>query len=278
MTKVVRRVPETLPDDSRAIGADDTVVYRGGRADPSSSVVVEGPDGVQHVVPADTQQVVYPDDLMPMQVQTHLDTLAVCQIAVLRLLRSLEIWTQDLEALIEQADLQSRKIKLQRAFFDHPRQEDPLDPMPSVALLQDGETKYAPQSLETQIEEDTADVFAPGTVLRKTSHADLNLSVVIWFAHKEERRGTRAAMERQLLAERTDDRSARRVAIPEYFDRVVRCNFTGVTYPDNSDSAQANQWVLMAKAACDVDVVHLVARPGYITTLASSTEVVESID
>ena len=277
-TKVVRRVPETLPEDSRAIGPKGTVVYRGGREPDTTAVVVQADDGVQQVVPEDTKQVVSPRDLLPVQLETHLDSLAACQIAVMRLLRGLEIHTQDLEALVEKGDLQQRQIKLQRVFFDHPRQEDEIDPMPSAALMQAGEARYEHQALDTQIEEETADVFAPGTVLRKVASVELMLDIAVWSAHKEERRGIRAAMERQLLVERTDERSGRRVAIPEYFDRVVRCDFLNVTYPDSRESSQANQWILNARVACDVDVVFLVARPPYITAVVAPTEIVDEFE
>lgn len=275
--KIVRRVRESLPEDSRVLGSDGLVRYRGGNTDPATATIVQADDGVQQRVPAETSQVVYPVDLVPSRSEIHMDSLAVCQIALMRLLMGMEIHRFDLQAYVETGDLQTSPMHLERVIFDHPRNEDEIDPMPTAAIVQVGEGRYEGQALETQVEEDTIDVFQPYTVLRKVGLVNLPLQVVVWSAHKEERRGIRAAMERTFLAERTDERPGRRVAVPEYFDRVVRCNMQTIAYPDTQEAAKANQWILVAEIAADVDVVFLVGRPGYTKRPTMTTEVVEEV-
>jgi len=263
MVKIVRTPTDSLPDESRGL-SEVGVVQHAGAGPGGEARIVEQRDGTHARFPEDPSDIAVLPTMTPMGLERHLDTIAALQIACYRILMGMEIYQFDLEALLATQDLQGRKLELQRVFFDHPRNEDELDPMPSATILQSGDESYQYQARDTQILEETVDVYAPETVLRKLATAQVMLDLVIWSAHKEERRAIKAAIQRSFLAEPDDLRPGRRIVVPEYYDRVARLDLQNCNYPDSQDSAQANQWILQARFAADVDVVLLVKRPSYL--------------
>ena len=257
-TRVVRKVLDSLPDDAdRNIDGQGRLIST---ATPGVAII-RNDDGTLSRVsnpPRPTQ--VYATQLRRLNADVDLDALSAIQIGLGRLLQGLPPFVQhNLAARLENSDLQPRSFKLERVFFDHPRQEDDLEPMPSACILCPGDRTYEHQDLSTPLLEDTADVFGEGTVLRKLSNVTCELDLTIWSAHKEERRGIVAGIEDALLAEPNDDRGGRRLVLVDYYDRVARYELKRANYPDDADTAQANQWIASFRIAADVDKVQLVA-------------------
>lgn len=132
------------------------------------------------------------------------------------------------------------------------------------AMITEGApTRYETQGLGTEYVENTAHVYAPGTVVRNYGEATCTLRLEVMFAHKDERRGFRGAFVRALLGDTSSDSGGQRVAVPEYFGgEVVRLSLdpdTGyVSYPDSGETAGHNKWLLVAEITAEVGVLGLV--------------------
>ena len=258
--RIVRKPLDTLPEDDRQLDARGRIVS----TSDTEAVITAGDEGIPtQVNRARRFQVEYPGDLRPVAPERDLDALSAMQIGCARLLQGMTAYQLDLEALLDNPnDLQSRDWKLQRIFFDMPRQEDELEPYPSAVIMSPDRRVYERQDLKTVLLEDTLDVFGPGTVLRKLSHVQTTLEVTIWLATKEERRGVQAAVERTFLAEPAQDAQGRRVVVREAYDRVARFVLTDADYPDDQVLAQKKTWIAKLQLAADIDRVVLVASPG----------------
>lgn len=250
--RVVRQLDEGLPDDDRPLNSRGRIVT----PEASSRATLRNPDLTESIVRLPHGSSLYTQPLVAMRPESDLDALSAMQIGLGRLLQGLTFWQHNLEARLGSQDLQPRGFRLERIFFDLPRQEDDLDPMPSACILCPGERSYEQQDLSITLIEDTADVFGEGTVLRKLAHVTCELELAIWSAHNEERRGIVAGIERELLAEPNDDRAGRRVVVADYFDRVARFALLRDAYPDGG--GQSNERMVQFRIAADIDRVVLV--------------------
>ncbi len=252
---------------------------RVGILDPISSVEI-GADGIPIRRGADTSRMTYLGELTPVNLERQLDSSAVCQVALSRLLRSLTMHRFNLEALIENEDLQGSSFVFTRVAIGWPRREEQLKPLPMAVILPIGETTYAMPSLEAQVLDDTFEAYGEHTVLRQTSRATQALEVHVISVHHEERRAIRAAFETFLLAEPNDDQTGRRQIIPEYYNRTVRCELLGMSDPDDEPRTRSNEIELIARFKTEVSVVQLVNGPGCLQdsrpTVVSGTAVIAS--
>lgn len=235
---------------------------RVGILNPVSSVEV-GNDGIPIRRGADTTRMTYLGEITPVNLERQLDSSAVCQLALARLLQSLTMHRFNLEALVKSSnDIQSSPFVFARVAMGWPRREEQLKPLPVAVILPNGETTYSMPSLESKLLDDTLGAYGEHTVLRQTSRATQELEVHVLSAHHEERRAIRAAFETFLLAEPNDDQTGRRQIIPEYYNRTVRCELIGMSDPDDEPRARSNEIELIARFKAEVAVVQLVNDPG----------------
>jgi len=252
--RIARYVPDGIPEDDRPVSGDagtDVV-----SSSPSTLAALSNSDGTTTLIPATAPAgMLYAEELRDVAPQSDMDALSAMQIGLARLLQGLSFWQHNLEARLAAGDLQPREFKLERIFFDFPRQEDDLDPMPSVCIRCPGDRLYGQPGLGVGILEDTADVYGEGTALRRIAHVTCELELSVWCAHKEQRRGFVSGVEKALLAEPNDDREGRRIIVADYFDRVLRCQYQRVSYGDDGMSAQSGRWMAQCFIAADIDRV-----------------------
>lgn len=237
--------------------------------------VVELTDGTLVAAPAPTSRLLASEPYRALGIATHLDVATVCQIAVWRLLQTAEMVSMDLDALLEgRAIKTSEPFMLRRVFFGWPTQDEDIKPMPSAAILVDGETDYEGQGMGVDIDPDTADRYGEGTVLRPVSEVTQPVSVVVWCAHKEERRAVRAAFERVFAVEPQDQRRGRHVVVPEYYDRVVQVDLaSGNPAQEGPNDAQTNIWAHRINLTCSVVQVDLVGLPAKSRVVFRTSEI-----
>lgn len=219
-------------------------------------------DGTEGRYPAPPGRVLEINELVPVGDPRDLPEDTVALIAATRMVERLRFKRIDLDAFIADGTVMSSTFELKRVLFEWPRAEDPIEPMPSALIQQtDDETTYAPEGMETQLLEDTLDRYGDGTILRKLGTAAVPLLITVWCAHKEERRAIRAKLVRAAMAEPSDQRWARRVVVPEYYDRVVIFEIQGAAVDDDAEDAQQNHWVLAMRLLARVEIVELVQPP-----------------
>lgn len=256
---IVRIARDSLPEENRGQDAQGLVTPVG-LLGPHSAIVRQ-PDGTLQRAPVPDALVAYVNQLPVQQLVRHLDAWTVTQLAAKQVLEGMRFAQVNLERLLETNAADGRTFRLQTIIFDWPKFENDLPPPLSATIVQDGEALWDNQSFATELIEETIDVFAKHTALRKIATATIPMNIVVWLAHTEERRAVRAGFERHWLVEPQDDKSGRRIAVPQYFDREVRFDYLGFTQPDNDDLAHRNRWIVEARFSASVDVVTLVGIP-----------------
>lgn len=274
-SKVVRVVRESLPTHPQNFDRNRRRRSAGPAAFAGTALYQESRDGTQTIVPNPPAETTYLGNLIPVQPATQIDAFAAMQMAVRSVLQTMTFYSLNLEAIGDgQGTEVSQPMRVGRVIFDWPRQEDDFgvselaDPTqrgsPTALVMSEERQTYDRQDLSTYLIEDSEGVYGENTVLRKLANLTSTMHVQIICAHKEVRRGVRAALERAFLVELDDNRQGRRVVVPQYYDRICRINLDSVQYVDGSDSAQSNQFLLSAFMPCDIDVVDLVTIPGRI--------------
>ncbi len=223
-----------------------------------------GPDGTERFVPNTNAgrgaQIFTTPHFPSQQPQRAIDAFFALQVGLWQMLSAQEMYSIDTEKLLAGAPT-SRAFRFERIFFDWARQENDRVPNNSVAIQQAGATRYTDPYLDTVLLEDTIDVFCPGTILKRMHTAEVNINLVVWLSHKDDRGGVRRMLE-DMFDDSEDERPGRRVLIKPYYNQIARYTLSEITYADTSDSATDNTWPLVATVACDIDVVKLVKRPG----------------
>lgn len=200
----------------------------------------------------------------PLGLRTAIDAGTAIQVALFDVLAALKFFSVDVVALIKgDKGQQSQPLEFNALHIDWAEPSaDVEDSRPSVLIEQLGELAYAAANLsQEEYIEETVDVFCPGSVLRKVSHATGTFRLTARFADKETRQGAAKALEDSLLAELVDGRGGRRVIVPVYYDRIARVELVGLTKPDSGVEAQAHRFDLHARVLGDIDVVQLVRAP-----------------
>lgn len=273
--RVVRRPADTLPEDRRSYDEKNRKVISSDPGVTTTAVITSGADDVPTLVPAPRRAIESVVEFVPADRARDLDALTAMEIGLGLLLQGIIFTRHDLQALMDNNDLQSDDFRLERVIYDWPRQEEDVEPLPSALIHAPGERTYGHQNMgNADLLEETVHVFGRNTVLRKLASVTTELEVTVWSAHKEERRAIVAGLERSLLAEPGDGRSARRVVVEHYFDRVARYDLKTIAYADTAASAQSNRWVLQARIAAEIDRVVLVPTPGPLTV--QTTTVISS--
>lgn len=249
----IRRFPkETIPDPPG-----------GATANVATAAIVEGPDGVERRLPNPPGPHIMGADSRVTGGDSKIDSGSALQIGMYRLLFGLTAHRLDLQDMIDKKVVKSDAFRFVKIMFDWPRQEDEIE-FPSALITFPDDQVFKYQHFNSVVLDDTLDVFGEGTVLKRTSTLSTPMLVVVWSDHKEERRGIRAAMEDALMDEALDELIGRRVSIPEYYDRTARFTFRNIAYSDGDESAQRNQWILVATFDAEIDVVKLITTPGFL--------------
>lgn len=263
--RTVRRVPESLPEEGRGFDPVHNEVFS---ADPDaqpSAVITAGPDGVPTMVSNPAARVESGVEMRAVDRARDLDALTSMQLGLATLIRPIVFTRTNLKELVDSGDVQSDDFTLQRILFDWPAQEEDVEPSPSALIWCPDRRRYDRDGLQgVELIEDTLDVYGENTILRKLSNVSCVLELTIWCAHKEERRGIIAALERELLAEPGDERPGRRIPVVHHYDRIARFDLLSAEYGDSAEGAQRNKWTVQAQVEADIDRVVLVPTPGFV--------------
>lgn len=106
---------------------------------------------------------------------------------------------------------------------------------PSVAIIAD-RADYDVIGLVSYIEEDTRDVYAPGTVLQWQSEYVETINLELYASKKSERRAMLAGLETAFSP--TEQYSGLRFKMPEYYDELVCFTLNRREIMDDVDSAK----------------------------------------
>ncbi len=253
-----------VPPDSIPFGLE------AGEVTPSSLIYM-GRDGVEQRRPNDGGFYTYSDNLVVVSPERHLDITTVFQIAGYKLLCGLRFHRINLPTMIATNTFHTSEFKLDRVVFDMPEPGEMAAPEPMAVILPAGECQYEHENLITSLIDDTRDAYGKGTVLRKVSSATQRMAIHFLSEKPEERRAIKSSIERSWLTEPDDDKSGRRVVIPQYYDRQVHV-FTQTSDTDDAvPQSQANkrELIVLLEMSCDL-VVLVKAPPGMDTTHRSS--------
>jgi len=155
--------------------------------------------------------------------------------------------------------------KLTRVFLDWPDAQKESMPAQSALITSVGKSTFEPSGRGARLLPDTADLFYPDTLLRYLGQDQLvPLSLIIWSAHKDQRRGIEARLLQLLAAERHTEATGRRIMLPEYFSRTIRYALEDTERPDSAEGARGAEWILDLTILAEVPHVELVWSPGRV--------------
>jgi len=226
-------------------------------------IVRRAPDDTEQYVPEETAVRASRDFDVPhfpsQLAERAIDAFLAMQLGLWQILAALPLYSIKAKKLLE-GKHEFREFRFERVFLDWAEMKDDRVPNNSVTILQAGATTYSYPGRETTLIEDSIDLYCPGTVLKKSHSAEVDLQIIVWLNNKDDRGGVRRAVE-DAFDEPLDERAGRRVLVPEYWGQTARYTLQEIDYPDDSDSATDNTWPLVAKFRADIDVVKLVKRP-----------------
>lgn len=191
-----------------------------------------------------------------------------------RLIAGLRWHAIDLEALVRSGATQTRASvhKLERVFLDWPDTQKESMPVGSALITSPERSAYESSGHTARLLEETADRFRPNTMLRYLGEQTVQLMLIFWCAHKDQRRGLNAKVAQLLAAERHTDSAGRRVIVPEYFSRVIRYTLLDDERPDSAETGRANEWILSFSIQAEVQHVELVWSPGCVEETGVSVD------
>lgn len=108
-------------------------------------------------------------------------------------------------------------------------------PMPSITVVS-SRADYNVIGLVAYIEEDTRDVFAPGTVVQWQSEYTETINLEVWCGKKAQRRGILNTIETAITP--TEQMSGVRFVMPAYYNELVCFTLNRREVMDEPDSAR----------------------------------------
>jgi hypothetical protein len=124
------------------------------------------------------------------------------------------------------------------------------------ASIDDGPAPYEAHDFVPTMQEDTYNVFCPGTVIWKTGELVVEFQVDFWTNTEATRQAIAAGLPR--IFNPTETRSGVLLAgHPDYFHRAVRCTLLDVDRNDGEDSTYDRERRLRTVVKAEIDVVHL---------------------
>lgn len=106
--------------------------------------------------------------------------------------------------------------------------------LPAVALLAQGTAEYESLGLTTNVEEDTYDVYAPGTVLIDLAEHVENVAIEVWAETKAQRRALLAGLEIALSP--LEQMSGIRFRCPDYYGQFACFSLGSKEYVDDDQA------------------------------------------
>ena len=215
------------------------------------------PDGTQTTTPDGS--VLFHPALMAYDPFRKIPSLYAAQLAVASLIRGTVAYVKDDEAIAKGIQRPARKVEIQTAFIDWPKNEAELMPG-SATLMELDDQDFGDELGVGQYIESTRDKFGEGTIIRRSCYSIVNLAVYMVFGHRDDRRAFRAEME-DWIEEPLTERQGRQVIVPAYYGAQIPVQLLGLQHRDDGTSAQKNIWPLVATVQCRPPVLRLVGSP-----------------
>lgn len=125
-----------------------------------------------------------------------------------------------------------------------------------AASIDDGPAPYEAHNFTPTMQENTYNVFCPGTVLWKTGELVVDFQVDFWTNTQATRQAIAAGLPR--IFNPTETRSGVLLAgHPDYFHRAVRCTLMDADRADDGDTTYDRERRLRTVVKSEIDVVHL---------------------
>jgi hypothetical protein len=192
------------------------------------------------------------------------DDLTALQIGLWYILDQVEFSSVDRRSLIIDGVAKETKFRFGEIALDHPDTTDTMAsdaPIVTIMARDETELQLAGPLSEQQLLEETANYFAPGTILQKLYESNVTLDVICWLTNKDDRAAVRKGVISAMAREPMDSRAGRRAIIGPYYERLAIYDLQSVMYVDEPDSARASTYPIIFKVASSIEVVDLVAIP-----------------
>ncbi len=112
------------------------------------------------------------------------------------------------------------KVLPENVHIEWPDDPVDLDTFPSIVFLNTGSpADYDAIGLTSNLQEETRDVYAPGTVVQEQNEYKETFALEIWADSKPQRRSLYAGLESSLVP--TEQMSGIRFRMPDYYDQLV---------------------------------------------------------
>lgn len=200
---------------------------------------------------------------VPLAQPYMLDDLSAVQTAIATILSSLSMYSLDRKAYVD-GRVEVGRMRIENIYYDTPRVENDLEyPSACITTVDRTEIDIADTNYQ-QLDEDTLNQYAQGTVVQKLGYARTPMQVTLWFGHKDDRAGARKTCIEMFAGELWDERPGRRVVMPYYYHRICVMNLTDVAYADDGEKAKANEYPMILSLETETELVRLVAAPGVL--------------
>lgn len=283
-TSIRPDIPITMtPAGPRPSGVPDADAYFAAITNSGDGVESIGPVGLRHYYDELIRSVSWSEDCAGVTTMHPRDA---CMLALYKLIANMKWRTISLAALVSQAPGDNEpprppamtQHKLETVRLDHPDWDDTDIPVGNALISAPDEIMWTPSPdgfvRQPYLVDGTEDVFGEGTMLRYLGeYTDVPMRLVLWFAHKDIRRGFEARFCALLAAERKADQFHRRVIVPEYFGREATLRLVSSSKPDDPTSAQAQRWPFVATISAEIEQVELVQIPGRVVKVQTGLQV-----
>jgi hypothetical protein len=250
--------PACLPDDD---------AYFAAQLDAGDGVKAFGPIGQKHYYANLLQSESWPEDGSGISTMHPVDAAIM---ALFHLVRRMEWRTISMLAMGGEDNEAPRspamtRHKLGRVILDWPEWDASDIPVDHAVIMSPEDVRWDPGARSSRLLQNTINVFGEGTMLRHLGEwPDVSLKLVVWFGHKDIRRGFDSRLSSVLAADRTRETWHRTVIVPEYFNRDVKLMMVGRIRPDSPEQAKMNRWPIEYTINAAVEQVELVRVPGYV--------------
>jgi hypothetical protein len=249
-------------DGPKPSGVPDSEAYFAGTFDTGLGTTSFGPTDLKHYYNNLLASVSWPDDGVGITTMSPTDA---AQMALVHLIARMTWQTKRLTSLASGEQSPDLTVhRLERIWLDWPRWDGRDIPTNQALITSPSEATWDPGARSSLLLDNTIGVFGEGTMIRHLGEWEVPLQLIVWFAHKDMRRGFHARIVSLLAAERARETWHRIVTVPEYFDRDVTLMMSTASRPDSPEQAQANRWPLEITLTAAVEHVELVRVPGYL--------------
>lgn len=144
-------------------------------------------------------------------------------------------------------------IPLENIHIESPNNDEDVV-LPAIVFTQDNDEDYQSIGFNSDLEEDSADVFAPNTVLQVQYDQVEEFGVEIWANNKPERRSIIAGLQTAMVP--TEAMYGIRFRMPGYFNQMV--TFVANSYRRPDDQAVRGRRIGTLRVEMTFNVVNLV--------------------